>query len=103
MSRVIFIALLIAAAGVEVAGGIWAAYPYLAYKLPAIQQNWTSTYYTQMLRKLYPDHLLDPSWFIYGIRWPLAETCARFSVVVIVLAIIFICARFIGHEKKPAA
>jgi hypothetical protein len=103
MLRPISILPLIASAGVALGGGVWAALPYAAYKLPPVADNWTSAYYGGLLRDRYPVHLLNPAWFIYGIRWPLAESCARFGVVLIVLAIIFIYARFIRHEKKSAA
>ena len=92
----------IATAGVVLGGGVWAALPYLSYKLPAVADNWTSEYFCQILRERYPDHVLNPAWFSYGIRWPLAESLARFGIVLIVLAVVFIYGRFIWY-KKPAA
>src|SRR4051794_17163184 len=71
--------------GVAFGGGVWALLPYLTYEMPPVAANWSSDYYGHLLRDRYPDHLLNPAWFNYGTLWPLAETCARFGVVLIVL------------------
>ena len=75
--------------GVALGGGVWSVVPYFWYKLPPVSANWSSVYYGQLLREQYPHHLLNPAWFSYARLWPIAETCARFGLVTVVLAIIF--------------
>lgn len=83
-------------------GGFWAGLPYFTYRLPPIHDNWTRAYYSGILREKYPWHVLNPAWFIYGIRWPLAESFARFGILIIALAVILILSGLIRRQKPQA-